>query len=132
MSKTPSTKISTASLNIVLKTMEKQGTSPTEALKLLVKAGLDVPKSFTKKRTTPPSKKAKLASDIPIDLRGYGQARLSKLDKTTLKSLCKRMDVKFSSDTSKTVKRLLAAKSTFMSESGSDESCSDCSSSGEE
>ena len=127
----PSTRISSAALEIVLTCMEDKGLKRSAAIKKLVEAGLEVPKKFTTTSTT----KEKPSTDIKVlfdnNFRGYGQKRLTNFSPTELKAVCKLYGIKPSKKKDAMVDRILAAKVVTNdnqdsdSDSGSD--CSDCS-----
>jgi len=92
-------RISTKALEIVCKTTGLKGQALTKFVQNLQKNGLTVPKKVlaTLGAKDPKSKHAASASDIskiPKDLKGYGEVRLGKLDKTSLSALIKRCGIK--------------------------------------
>lgn len=93
-------RISTKALEIVCKTTGLKGTALTKFVQNLQKNGLGVPKKVLATLGAKDSKSKPAASTdiskIPSDLKGYGEVRLGKLDKTSLVALIKRCGIKSS------------------------------------
>jgi hypothetical protein len=96
-------RISTKALEIVCKTTGLKGTALTKFVQNLQKNGLGVPKKVlttlgargdSKSNSNPRSSTSTDISKIPKDLKGYGEVRLGKLDKTSLVALIKRCGIK--------------------------------------